>query len=166
MNYVISDTHFGHTNIIGYTNRPFDSVEEMNEALIQKWNNVVNKDDKVYHLGDFSFHGSQEQIKTLVSRLNGFIILVKGNHDVKSTKWYYEAGFFEVYSHSIVYTYIDGVPVILSHRPVDMDINFYNIHGHIHDRVCEYPNHFNVSVEVQNYQPINLEEFIEQLRGE
>lgn len=56
MNYYISDTHFGHKNVIRYDNRPFDSIEEMDEAMIQLWNETVNDADAVYILGDFSWY--------------------------------------------------------------------------------------------------------------
>ena len=77
----ISDTHFGHTNIIPYCDRPFVSVEQMNRYMIQQWNSVVKKNDTVYHLGDFSLCISPEEVKDIVSQLNGNIRLVKGNHD-------------------------------------------------------------------------------------
>lgn len=78
--FLTSDTHFGHCNIIRYCNRPFNSVEEMDEKLISNWNSVVSKDSTVFHLGDFAFCGSDKMSKIL-SRLNGHIVLIKGNHD-------------------------------------------------------------------------------------
>lgn len=75
-----SDTHFGHKNIIQYSNRPYSSVEEMNETMVDNWNKVVKPGDTVYHLGDICFMPFQES-KTLLKRLNGNIHLVWGNHD-------------------------------------------------------------------------------------
>jgi len=55
-----SDTHFNHRNIIGYAQRPFESVEEMNEVMIERWNASVRGEDTIYHLGDFSFGGGRQ----------------------------------------------------------------------------------------------------------
>lgn len=78
--FFISDTHFGHANIIRYSNRPFSSVEEMNNQLVQNWNALVKPDDIVWHLGDFAFMKLSE-FKSLLWRLNGHINVVLGNHD-------------------------------------------------------------------------------------
>ena len=63
MKYYTSDLHFGHKNIIKYEDRPFSSIEEMDEALIDKWNKKVKKNDEVYILGDFALEMEQEQMK-------------------------------------------------------------------------------------------------------
>ena len=78
--FVIADTHFSHDNIIKYCNRPFKDIDHMNSALIKKWNTAVSKRDYVFVLGDFSL-GNAELTKVIVSQLNGYKILVKGNHD-------------------------------------------------------------------------------------
>lgn len=78
--FFCSDTHFGHANIINYSNRPYSDVEEMNEALIKNWNQVVGKNDTVYHLGDFAFM-PYDKFKNLLWRLNGYIHFMRGNHD-------------------------------------------------------------------------------------
>ena len=76
-----SDVHFFfHKNIIKYCNRPFASVEEMNEVLINNWNSVVAPGDNVYSLGDFAM-GKIDNIKQVLSRLNGNIYMITGNHD-------------------------------------------------------------------------------------
>ena len=51
--FVTSDTHWFHNNIIKYSNRPWEDVDLMSEALIRNWNNVVGEKDIVYHLGDW-----------------------------------------------------------------------------------------------------------------
>lgn len=78
--WFISDTHWGHKNIIQYSNRPYADVEEMNEALIENWNEQVKPEDTVYHLGDFAFMPFRDFSKMLW-RLNGHIQFIKGNHD-------------------------------------------------------------------------------------
>ena len=99
--WIISDTHFGHENIIKYCNRPFSSVEEMDARMIKLWNNVVKKNDIVYHLGDFGV-GNKEYISKIVSKLNGRIFLILGNHDSHPVKWYYDCGFARVYDKPII----------------------------------------------------------------
>lgn len=78
--YFTSDSHFFHENIIRYSSRPFKDANEMNEALIENWNYMVKPEDTVWHLGDFVFC-SIGKFKTLLSRLNGNINVVLGNHD-------------------------------------------------------------------------------------
>lgn len=78
--WVTSDTHFNHANIIKYCNRPFSSVEEMNETIIANWNKVVSQGDTVYHLGDFAL-GDKSLIPDFIRRLNGHISFIMGNHD-------------------------------------------------------------------------------------
>lgn len=85
MIYFISDTHFYHSNIIKYSNRPFKDVNEMNETIINSWNSVVKNDDTVYHLGDFCL-SSDDEIKSIFNMLNGNKILIRGNHDRKPIK--------------------------------------------------------------------------------
>lgn len=80
--YFTSDLHFGHDAIIKLCNRPFESVSEMDEQLIQNWNKTVRKQDKVYVLGDFFMYHKKAKLREIVSRLNGTKILVKGNHDM------------------------------------------------------------------------------------
>lgn len=92
--FFTSDTHFNHTNIIQYCQRPFKSTDEMNEAMIDNWNSVVGEDDTVFHLGDFCLGGAEEWNKIL-NRLNGRIYLILGNHDLKNIR----QGFIERFEH-------------------------------------------------------------------
>lgn len=80
MIFFTADTHFGHENILKYLNRPFDTVEEMDEHLIYQWNAVVKAKDTIYHLGDLSWRSPGETMDIL-HRLNGKIHLIAGNHD-------------------------------------------------------------------------------------
>ena len=76
----ISDLHFGHFNIIRFDMRPFESIEEMDRELVKRWNDVVDKDDQVYVLGDMFWKKADEAIPIL-KELKGNKFLVRGNHD-------------------------------------------------------------------------------------
>lgn len=169
----ISDTHFNHKNIIQYCNRPWNSGEDsegnliitdedvakMNEAIISNWNSVVGKDDIVWHLGDFCLGKNQkEEVPKFVSKLNGKINIVLGNHDNHNVKFYYDCGFNRVYDRKIIINNF----VVLSHAPMEfVKAPFFNIFGHVHD-VSTY-NTFSkdsccVCVERHNYTPISWKE--------
>jgi calcineurin-like phosphoesterase family protein len=79
--YFTSDAHFFHANIIKYDKRPFKDVYEMNDTIVENWNNKVSKDDIVFYLGDLSFEASGRRTNELVHDLNGTIHFIMGNHD-------------------------------------------------------------------------------------
>ena len=148
---ITSDQHFFHKNIIQYENRPFLTKEEMNESMIKDWNSVVHKRDYIYVLGDLAF-GNKEMIKNLISRLNGRIHLIMGNHDGKrSYKWWLECGIEWVSKYPILYEN----NYILSHRPQDVPNGYYNVHGHTHSKVMGL-GYFNVSVDNVGYKPLDF----------
>ena len=141
--YVIADTHFNHSNIIKYCNRPFNDVLDMNKKIIDNWNQVVKKED-------------------IVSKLNGKIYLIRGNHDCLTIKAYEECGIKVLKNAPII---LEDYKVLLSHRPLPDSVlkNYLNIHRHIHERKIEdiYDNslydknkHINVSCDVLNFKPI------------
>ena len=150
-----ADQHFGHANVIKYENRPFSSVEEMDEFMIAKWNARVKKKSMVFHLGDFSFY-PKDKTAEILSRLHGDKIIVLGNHDDRSTQWYYDVGFYHVSRWPII---IDEF-FILSHAPVYMNeaMPYMNIHGHLHSKWMEGANFYNVGVECNNYTPLSIDE--------
>lgn len=148
----ISDHHFGHRNIIQYENRPFIDVEEMNIMMIELWNAVVRPNDIVIHYGDFSLENPEYTID-IIKKLNGDIILIKGNHDRRTRKfWEERAGILKYFKRSIE---LDDV--VLSHRPEEIDK--YNIHGHIHSKGKLRNDKYNVCVEPLNYVPIENDFF-------
>lgn len=156
--FIIADTHFGHVNIIKYCNRPFYSVEEMDETLIKNWNETVSNSDTVIHLGDVGL-GSKEYIKSTISRLNGRKILVKGNHDTWADDFYREAGFVNVSKFPILY---GGTPdnngfYLMSHAPLVLSDTtpYFNFYGHVHNdnRFTDTVTSKCVSVERIGYRP-------------
>lgn len=122
--FVIADPHFFDNNIKLYENRKISDDE-----MIAFWNNTVGPEDIIYILGDFA-NGTFEAIKNLVSKLNGYKILIKGNHDILTYKEYLEIGFNEVYFYPII---VDDF-WIMSHEPmyINMNMPYANIFGHVH----------------------------------
>jgi len=154
--FLISDTHFGHVGVTQFLRedgtklRPWDNIEEMDEALVSNWNSVVTPKDKVYHLGDVVIN--RKHLKTLL-RLNGEKVLVKGNHDIFRINEYLEH-FKDVRGYHI----LDNL--IMSHIPIHPDSRGRfrgNIHGHLHANTVGDPWYYNVSVEQINYTPIPFE---------
>ena len=153
--FFIADTHFGDERIIKYENRPFENSKQMDNEIIKRWNDVVTNDDSVYLLGDFGADGYEKEI---LSKLNGKIYLVKGNHDTKTNDEYRRFGFAEVYDIPII---LDGF-WILSHDALYVNSNmpYANLFGHVHNSpiIKDYSSqHYCVSVERTNYAPIDFE---------
>lgn len=162
--FLISDTHFGHSNILTFKRddgtplRPFSSVEEMDETMIDNWNRVVGKKDKVYHLGDLVF--SNRKLQEVMPRLNGTKVLIKGNHDTLKLSQY--AQFFKDVR---AYHVLDKM--LLSHIPIhpnSMGKWRANLHGHLHYHLIDDERYINLSVEQINYTPIEFEEIRERVK--
>lgn len=158
--YLIADLHFGHENIIKYEKRPFMNADEMNKVLINNWNQKVKKEDKVFVLGDVSFL-DEEKTKEIVSSLNGYKILVLGNHDRdKNINWWYQVGFNEVYKYPIIFDEF----IVMQHEPPTYynDVTpFFYIYGHVHSTELYQTitkQSACVCVERWNYTPVDIEE--------
>ncbi|WP_454287211.1 metallophosphoesterase [Rhizobium arsenicireducens] len=177
-------THFGHDNIIRLADRPFADVNEMNEALVERWNAKVKPRDTVYHLGDFAWKDAAEWL----GRLNGSKVIIIGNHDrlddleghpavtrVASILPYHEIG-------------IASTRVVLFHYPID-DWNgrwkgHLHLHCHTHSKQCRNPNmpfdhqsglsipnrfppdikcnRFNVGVDACGFTPVSINEILDE----
>lgn len=172
--FFTSDTHFNHKKIIEYCNRPFKSLEEMDEILIKHWNKVVGKDDYVFHLGDFVFGGSNTW-KDVLSRLNGHIILIKGNHDYQNFRESYYSYFEHVADQMLIF--IDDQPLLLNHYPILTYPKQYRtkeviqLHGHVHssNKMTGTDNYryalhslkqYDVGVDNNDYYPVSYSEII------
>ena len=171
--FFTSDTHFGHSKIIDYCKRPFSSIEEHDKTLIQNWNNVVGQDDTVFHLGDFAY-GNSQFVSNIIKQLNGNIILIKGNHDLRNMNpTLYNMFSDTVYQARIL---IDKQTVYLNHFPFlcfeHGDINLYKdnysiqLFGHVHSGPLTssedvnrlnilFPTQYDVGVDNNNYTPIS-----------
>lgn len=127
-----ADTHFGHVNIMKYCNRPFKSVEEMDEILVSRWNSRIKSGDVIYMLGDFMFTNRREAPDAMLSRLNGRKFLLIGNHDPKPVRK--AQGWECVYRlHRIV---LDSQGIVLCHYPMfswqGSCHGSWMLHGHCH----------------------------------
>lgn len=176
MIFYIADWHYNHPNILSYDNRPFKTVEEMDAALVERWNATVTSADTVYVLGDMFWGGETKAVPVLDS-LNGKKILIKGNHDrCKNTEFRKRfdqiSGYLEI---------TDGDRhVVLSHYPMPCFKNhfhgWYHLYGHVHnsfeanmmehdrmlleDLYCRKCNMFNVGAMMpwMDYTPRTLDE--------
>jgi len=130
--FLVSDTHFGHAGVCRFTRadgctplRPWDSAEEMDEAMVKAWNERVRPNDKVYHLGDVVIN---RKSLSIMSRLNGDKVLIRGNHDI-----FKDTDYREHFRELRAYHVMNGL--ILSHIPVhEASLGRFggNIHGHLH----------------------------------
>jgi calcineurin-like phosphoesterase family protein len=151
--WFISDTHFSHENIIAYTGRPFQSVNEMNEKLIKNWNALVKPEDMIFFLGDFGL-GSTDFLTDLCAGLNGNKICIRGNHDGTPSKMH-TIGFSLVLESAFIK--IGRHQVELIHIPSQPAPSHFQLHGHVHEK---RPNklvdrQLNLSVEVWDYKPVH-----------
>lgn len=156
--WITSDQHFGHERIIELERPQFSSLVEMNNYMINQWNNVVSPGDTVYHLGDFSLGLTEDQMINLLMTLNGDITLVRGNHDRWGKKKLLRFGFKDVVNR------IEMGQFILTHEPINKDLlgDKFNIHGHIHGNIIGHDNYINISVEQTDYTPVRLEKYIKE----
>lgn len=154
--YFISDTHFGHQNIIKYCNRPFKNAYEMDEALIRNWNETVSQDDMVYHVGDFALGSDPAKI---LRRLNGSKILIKGNHDKRPQLAH---GWSEI--HPYLEITIEKQFIVLFHYSMRVwnkhHHGSWQLFGHSHGSLPDDPTakSIDVGVDCHNYRPISFED--------
>lgn len=177
--FFTSDLHFGHKNVIPYCNRPFESVEAMNEGLIERWNRAVGETDDVWILGDYCFGGSRF-IADINRRLHGKKHLLRGNHDWGNVKTHrLDLGFTSI---------VDGkrdfklkgpndtlITVTGSHFPYrgtsehdtryedkkPIDQGLWLLHGHVHCAWLSKGKMVNVGTDVWGYMPVSEETLVD-----
>ena len=151
---VLSDTHFYHTKIREFHRPEYRNINEMNEAIIEKWNKEINPKDKVIHLGDFAFGNDLEAIENIIKRLNGNITLILGNHDTAYKVSELYTKYFKCLGSLTMKEYY------FSHEPLHFQaINpdqlrstgrqaIINIHGHLHNGEFCSKEHINCCFDV------------------
>lgn len=172
-----SDTHFNHTNIIKYCDRPFSDVNEMNEKIVYNWNLLVQPDDTVYHLGDFGLFRGTKQPESFMHRLNGRICLVRGNHDHTETRKAFdrEAEGTWLTRNGWLRCGEDKIPTLMVHKPQNAPTDMFFkvadqvvLYGHVHERaprgvhLLEFPDGqkrlaFHVGVDTNGFCPVSQE---------
>ena len=172
-----SDLHFGHTNILRYTQRPFDDVDAMNAALVARWNAVVAPEDTVWVLGDVAMGRVADTLQH-VRALNGHKRLVAGNHDrcwagwgAKARPWidlYQQAG-FETQTSGAIELKVGAHAVMACHFPYTgdshaeerferwrpIDEGRFLLHGHVHTQWRQRDHMVNVGVDAWGMRPVS-----------
>lgn len=169
MIYFTADTHFGHANILKLCNRPFADIDEMNEILIQNWNDRVSGNDTVYIVGDMFFRCTDAE--SILKRLKGKKRLLVGNHDGSWLKKVDLTKHFISMDHLLEIS--DGQhALVLCHYPLltwKHAKRSFMIHGHIHaDTSADYfplitkrDNVLNAGVDINGFRPVTFDELIE-----
>ena len=177
-----SDTHFFHDKVVEYCQRPFASVEEMNEELIARWNSVVHRDGIVFHLGDFCF-GKPDNWNYILDRLKGRIFLVLGNHDTRQINEEIASRFECVAIQMRLH--VNGQKIYLNHFPFlsysGDNHGTWQLFGHIHSNqqasniidkhrlTLLQPGQYDVGVDNNNFTPVSyrqIEQIIERRKDE
>jgi calcineurin-like phosphoesterase family protein len=171
--FFTSDTHWYHSNIIKFCNRPFENVEEMNELMISKWNSVVSKFDTIYHLGDLSFC-TKDKARELINRLNGYKHLIRGNHDRKRYRLNDDLGFKSIKDYEELSRKRYGQKIILSHYHMQSwnssHHGSYHCCGHSHGTLSNEVNgkklrRLDVGVDTHDFMPWSFEEVKEYMEN-
>lgn len=175
MIYYISDTHLGDLKVFNKCHRPFANLEEMHSVIIDKWNNKVGNNDKVYVLGDLVDEDKPELLKVF-KKLNGKKHLIVGNHDTKNLCFIKESNIFDSIDFIKLIEDLNH-KVCLCHYPLmdwmEFNRNGLHIYGHIHNKtnangiayaqIKEYYKDkaaFNASVDVCDFEPKTLMELM------
>jgi len=151
--YFTSDEHYFHKNIIKYANRPFSSVQEMNNELIERFNSVVSKSDITIHGGDFSF-GDIKQTNNIIKRLNGDHIFIRGDHDrplakIRKLKSVYK---INIYKQKITICHYAMRVWHCSHY------NSWHLYGHSHGKLPGQGKSMDIGVDTNDYYPYSFDD--------
>lgn len=175
MNYYIADLHIGHKNILRLSNRPFKTMDQMIEKIIENWNKTVKAEDDVYILGDV-FYRYDGNLKELLQKLNGHKHLIIGNHEKQLLKNKQALYMFDsVDSYKEITDTLNGktVQIIMCHYPLAEWNGYFrnSIHlfGHIHNNTTndtyklmkKIKNAYNVGADILNFTPQTLKNVIE-----
>ena len=152
MYFFTADEHFGHTNMLKYADRPFDSIEEMDAEIIKRFNSVVSKDDTTIHAGDFTL-GNKKVAYTYHSQLNGKHIYLKGSHD----RWMQKGQWHEIWQKTI-----EGQFVVVCHYSMctwhRSHYNSWQLYGHSHGKLAPQGKQHDIGVDTNDFYPYSFDD--------
>lgn len=177
--FFTSDTHFFHKNIIKYCDRPFDNIQEMNDALVENWNRVVPKDGIVFHLGDVSLTAVPKDLNDLLHKLNGIKYLIIGNHEKDAlSKSYIKDHWEGIYDIAEIYIKDEEISygeqhIVMCHYPMVVwngsHRGSWELFGHVHGglsnkgEIRHSPTALDVGVDTNDYTPYSYQEVKERI---
>lgn len=176
MFWFTSDLHLGHDKQFIWGPRGFNSIQEMNETIVNRWNTVVDVYDTVYVLGDLMLGDNKIGVNYL-NQLNGMLCVIRGNHDTNTRIDLYErdcANIIEVcdaryLKHGKYHFYITHYPCLTGNLEKESLTQMtLNLHGHTHSQkkfFYDLPYCYNVGMDAHNCTPINIEEIIEDMKN-
>lgn len=183
--FFTSDTHFGHQNIIHFCNRPWATIAEHDQALIENWNATVPEDAVVFHLGDFSYKGGGfPTIQHLKGLLHGQIVLISGNHDPDTRKPQIIQNLQQLFDGVFdqLEITVEDQRILMNHFPLLTWPHAYGEHstwqifGHVHLRKgitgsdafiveqCCRPTQYEVGVDLNGYHPVSFQNLKERIK--
>lgn len=149
MYFFTADQHYGHSNIIRFCERPFSSVDEMDQELIRRHNEVVGTDDVVIHAGDFSFRNARSP-QSYLAALNGEHVLIRGSHD----RWLDEL------AHEILELKIEGQHIVACHysmrRWPKSHYGSWQVFGHSHGQLEPVGKQWDIGVDNNDFYPVSF----------
>lgn len=168
MNFYIADCHFGDAQVIAFSHRPFNSVEEMDEVMMKRWNQTVKTSDDVYIVGDLMYRTDDPE--KYLRRLNGRLHLILGNHDRLLQEMPRIRSYFcEIAQYAVIQDHRHRI--VLFHYPMLEWEGFYygtwHIYGHIHnhpsltqERIKQLPKALNCGADVVGFRPCTFDELV------
>ena len=156
--FFTADTHFGHAGALALYRRPFSSVAQMNQVMVERWNRTAGPDDEVWHLGDFALRMAPDDAAALLRALHGRKHLVTGNNDPPAIAalpdWASVQPFIELVA--------EGRRLVLCHYALrtwnGMAKGALNLHGHSHGRLRPQTRQYDVGVDARDFRPVTLQE--------
>lgn len=160
MYFFTGDQHFFHRNIVQYCGRPFGSVEEMNEAIIKRHNEVVKDTDRVIHLGDFTLVKNSTEIFHIIKRLKGDHTFLEGSHDV----WLKDKKYNQIWQKKIGDNYVVCCHYAMRVWPRS-HYNSWQLYGHSHGRLEPVGKQWDVGVDNNNFYPVSYDQLVEIMKN-